>query len=173
MEDDLSSKMTFNGRWPLTEEGFCLRMILLFCIYMRRPKNDLNEEFCHDRDHYLIGTGKVLNLQTKTKSIHEHLSSKSPLILFETKINTIPDLKILPKLGPIPGPDRWSVELQDQKSSWIPNTSIAAPGHSLTSYNTALPAKSNMAARVPQNGRLGLERCLPLDFWALLSTFSR
>ena len=28
------------------------------------------------------------------------------------------------------------------------------------------PAKSNMAARGPQNGGHGLERCLPLDFWA-------
>ena len=28
------------------------------------------------------------------------------------------------------------------------------------------PAKSKMAARGPQNGRWGLERCLPLGFWA-------
>ena len=30
----------------------------------------------------------------------------------------------------------------------------------------ATPAKSKMAARGPQNGRRGLERCLPLGFWA-------
>ena len=37
----------------------------------------------------------------------------------------------------------------------------AAMGHSLP----ATPEKSNMAAREPQNGRRGLERCHPLGFW--------
>ena len=32
--------------------------------------------------------------------------------------------------------------------------------------NAAPPAKSKMAARGPQNGRAGLERCLHLGFWA-------
>ena len=31
---------------------------------------------------------------------------------------------------------------------------------------------SQMAARGPQNGQRGLERCQPLGFWALLSTFA-
>ena len=35
----------------------------------------------------------------------------------------------------------------------------------------ATPAKSKMVARGPQNGRGGLERCLPLDFLGILSTF--
>ena len=35
-------------------------------------------------------------------------------------------------------------------------------GHSLTACNAAPPVKSKMAARGPQNGRWGLERCLPL-----------
>ena len=54
----------------------------------------------------------------------------------------------------------------------IANTSLAAKGalaHRLqrrTACNAAPPAKSNMAARGPQNGRRGLERCLPLGFWA-------
>ena len=34
-------------------------------------------------------------------------------------------------------------------------------GHSLTACNAAPPAKSEMAARGPQNGGRGLERCLP------------
>ena len=36
----------------------------------------------------------------------------------------------------------------------------------LTACNAVPPAKSKMAARGPQNGRRGLERCLFLDFWA-------
>ena len=40
-------------------------------------------------------------------------------------------------------------------------------GHSLTTCNAVLPAKYRMVARGPQNGRHGLERCLPLGFWAL------
>ena len=39
-------------------------------------------------------------------------------------------------------------------------------GHSLIACNTAPPAKSKMAVSGPQNGRQGLERCLPLGFWA-------
>ena len=56
------------------------------------------------------------------------------------------------------------------------NTSLAAKGalaHRLqhrTSCNAALPAKSKMASRGPQNG---LERCLSIGFWALLTTFSK
>ena len=36
------------------------------------------------------------------------------------------------------------------------NTSLVAKGHSLTACNAAPPAKSNMAARGPQNERRGL-----------------
>ena len=39
-------------------------------------------------------------------------------------------------------------------------------GHLLTACNATPPAKSKMAARGPQNGRRGLQRCLPLGFWA-------
>ena len=52
------------------------------------------------------------------------------------------------------------------------NTSLVAPGalaHCLqcrTACNTTSPAKSKMAARGPQKGRRGLERCLPPGFWA-------
>ena len=47
------------------------------------------------------------------------------------------------------------------------NTSLAALGQSLPACNTAPPAKSKMAARGPQNGQWGLERCLPLGFFYL------
>ena len=49
------------------------------------------------------------------------------------------------------------------------NTEQPATSHSLqcrTAYNATQPAKSKMATRGPQNGRRGLERCLPLGFWA-------
>ena len=52
------------------------------------------------------------------------------------------------------------------------NTSLAAKGalayrlQRRTACNAAPPAKSKMAARGPQNGGRGLERCLPLGFWA-------
>ena len=46
------------------------------------------------------------------------------------------------------------------------NTSLAAKGVLVTACNAAPPAKSKMAARGPQNGGRGLERCLPLDFLA-------
>ena len=49
----------------------------------------------------------------------------------------------------------------DQKSFWTQNTSLVAKGNSLTACNAAPPPKSKMAARGPQNGRRGLERCLP------------
>ena len=42
-----------------------------------------------------------------------------------------------------------------------------------TTCNAAPPAKSKMAASGPQNGRRGLERCLPLGFGALPSTFAK
>ena len=51
------------------------------------------------------------------------------------------------------------------------NTSLAAKGplaHRLQRLHhrtAAPPAKSKMAGRGPQNGRLGLEKCLPLGFW--------
>ena len=51
----------------------------------------------------------------------------------------------------------------------ISNTSLAAKGplaHRLQRRTAAPPAKSKMAARGPQNGGRGLERCLPLGFWA-------
>ena len=59
------------------------------------------------------------------------------------------------------------------------NTSLAAKGalanrlQRRTACNAAPPAKSKMAARGPQNGRRGLERCLPLGFGALPSTFAK
>ena len=37
----------------------------------------------------------------------------------------------------------------------------------------AMPVKSKMATRVFQNGRRGLEGCLPLSFRALSSTFAK
>ena len=51
----------------------------------------------------------------------------------------------------------------------LQNTSLAAQGalaHRLQRRNATPPAKTKMAARGPQNGRRGLERCQPLDFWA-------
>ena len=33
--------------------------------------------------------------------------------------------------------------------------------HAISSFMSALPAKSKMATRGPQNGRQGLEKCLP------------
>ena len=51
----------------------------------------------------------------------------------------------------------------------VENTSLAAKGalaNRLQRRTAAPPAKSKMAARGPQNGRGGLERCLPLGFWA-------
>ena len=38
---------------------------------------------------------------------------------------------------------------------------------------TPLLAKSNLAAMGPQSGLWDLERCLSLDFWAVLSTFAK
>ena len=46
------------------------------------------------------------------------------------------------------------------------NTSLAAKGALANRLHAAPPAKSKMAARGPQNGRRGLEWCLPLGFWA-------
>ena len=57
-------------------------------------------------------------------------------------------------------------ENTENGSKGIKNTSLAAPGalaHRLqrrTACNAAPPAGG------PQNGRRGLERCLPLGFWA-------
>ena len=51
------------------------------------------------------------------------------------------------------------------------NAALHAMPHCLqcrTACNAALPAKSNMAARGPQIGGRGLERCLPLGFWPLI-----
>ena len=42
-------------------------------------------------------------------------------------------------------------------------------GRSLTACNAAPPSKFQIAAIGPQNGRPGLEKCLPLGFWALPS----
>ena len=50
---------------------------------------------------------------------------------------------------------------------------ILALAHRLQRHTAALPAKSLMAARGPQNGRQGLERCLPLGFWGLRPTFEK
>ena len=47
---------------------------------------------------------------------------------------------------------------------FVNNTSLVVKGCSLTACNAAPPAKSKLAARGPQNGRGGLERCLPLGF---------
>jgi len=57
------------------------------------------------------------------------------------------------------------------------NTSLAAPGalaHRLqrrTACNAAPPAKFKMAVSGPQNGRRGLERCLPPRFLDILTNF--
>ena len=64
--------------------------------------------------------------------------------------------------------------LDERLRIWIEvqNTSLAAKealAHRLqrrTACNAAPPAKANMTARGPQNGGRGLERCLPLGFWA-------
>ena len=59
------------------------------------------------------------------------------------------------------------------------NTTLVTPGalaHRMqchTACNAAPPAKYKMAARVPQNGRRGLEKCLPLGFWAFEATFAK
>ena len=58
---------------------------------------------------------------------------------------------------------------QDLKFEYQPS----AKGALLTACNAAPPAKSKMAARGPQNGRGGLQRCLPLGFWAFPSTFAK
>ena len=57
------------------------------------------------------------------------------------------------------------------------NTSLAAKGalahrlHRRTACNAAPPAKSKMAARGPQNGGRGLERCQLSRFLGILSNF--
>ena len=53
------------------------------------------------------------------------------------------------------------------------NTSLAATGALAHRLQRRTPAKSKMAARGPQNGRGGLERCLLLGFWAFPSTFAK
>ena len=61
---------------------------------------------------------------------------------------------------------------KNNKGEKLINTSLAAKGvlayrlQRRTACNAAPPAKSKMAARGPQNGRPGLERCLHLGFWA-------
>ena len=63
-----------------------------------------------------------------------------------------------------------------QSNDNLKNTSLAAPGalaHRLqrrAACNATPPAKSKMAARGRQNGRRGLERCLPLGFWMFRKT---
>ena len=53
------------------------------------------------------------------------------------------------------------------------NTSLAAPG--ALAYRLQRRTACNAAPRAsgPQNGRRGLERCLPLGFGALPSTFAK
>ena len=46
----------------------------------------------------------------------------------------------------------------------LPNTSLEARGHSITTCNAAPTPKSKMATSGPQKGRRGLEKCLPLGF---------
>ena len=60
-----------------------------------------------------------------------------------------------------------------QSAILVQNTSLAAPGHSLTACNASPSEKSKIATRGPQNGRQGLKSCLPLGFWALPSTFAK
>ena len=63
-----------------------------------------------------------------------------------------------------------------RKGENIQNASLAAPGalaNRLQRHTATPPAKSKMAARGPQNGRGGLERYLPLGFWAFPSTFAK
>ena len=60
-----------------------------------------------------------------------------------------------------------SLSVVDQQK----NTSLVAPGHSLTASNATPPATphclQHLTAHLIQNGRRGLERCLLLSFWAL------
>ena len=61
----------------------------------------------------------------------------------------------------------------EQKNVSTYNTRLVVLGHSLTACNATPPAKIKMAARGPQNGQWGMERCLPLCFCALPLTFAK
>ena len=63
-------------------------------FFRPKPRLVLIGKFCQDQDQCLIIRGQVLNFETKTKSLAEHLSSARPLMLFETKTKTSLDLKI-------------------------------------------------------------------------------
>ena len=53
------------------------------------------------------------------------------------------------------------------------NTSLAAKGALSHRLQCHTPAKSQMAARGPQNGQPGLEKGVPHGFWALPSTLAQ
>ena len=53
------------------------------------------------------------------------------------------------------------------------NTSLVAPGALAHRLIAAPPAKSNMAARGPQNGRRSLERGVTLVYWPFRATFAK
>ena len=71
--------------------------------------------------------------------------------------------------------NEWSINAKTQISNFIFSqdsklrvnlSNLIWRGHSLIACNAVPPAKYKMAARVPQNGRRGLERFLPLGFCA-------
>ena len=90
------------------------------------------------------------------KGIHVNGFITSPASGLSTLIYHIPSQLVLGKKIAAPGP--------------LSHTPIVLC-HS-TTCNVALSSKSKMAARGPQKGQLGLERCRPLAFWALLSIFT-
>ena len=53
------------------------------------------------------------------------------------------------------------------------NTSLAAPGALAHRLQRRTACNAALRASGPQNGRRGLERCLPLGFGALPSTFAK
>ena len=53
------------------------------------------------------------------------------------------------------------------------NTSLAAPGALAHRLQRRTACNAAPRASGPQNGRRGLERCLPLGFGALPSTFAK
>ena len=55
----------------------------------------------------------------------------------------------------------------------VRNTSLVAKGALAYRLQRHTACKIQVACRGPQNGQLGLERCLALGFWALLSTYAK
>ena len=64
-------------------------------------------------------------------------------------------------------------EVKIYKFRNIKNTSLAAKGALANRLQRRTACKIQNSRQGPQNGRGGLERCLPLGFWAFPSTFGK